>query len=334
MMRAIQITLLLLFVSILPATAKDLPDSSEEALGWLKKVAEAPRNHNYRGIFIYYADEHMETSSIVHIVDDTGEREKIEIMDGLQRIVVRNNDEMKCYLPESKMVVTERRWFRKFFPDILPRPYDDLNDSYFVKKGKQERVSGYDCQVIILKPRDNLRYGQKIWVDIKTGLALKVAVMDGDEVVEQFAFAQLNVAENVSSELLKSKYSETSGDWKTINLIASILENGALDWQVRNPPAGFKKVIEMKRHLTGKPGPVDHIVLSDDIATVSVFIEPILEDLPPPITGFYSSRGAINIYVLTLDDHKITTVGEVPLETVKLIGDAVSKREVKAATKH
>ena len=334
MMRVIQIALLLLFFCVLPATAKDLPDSSEAALGWLKKVAEAPRNHNYQGTFIYYADEHMETSNIVHIVDETGEREKIEIMDGLQRIVVRNNDEMKCYLPESKMVVTERRWFRKFFPDILPRPYDDLNDSYFVKKGKQERVSGYDGQVIILEPRDNLRYGQKIWVDIKTGLALKIAVMDGDEVIEQFAFAQLNVAEDVSSELLKSKYSEISVDWKTTNLIASIIENGALDWQVRNPPAGFKKVIEMKRHLTGKLGPVDHIALTDDIATVSVFIEPILEGLPPPITGFYSSRGAINIYVLALEDHKITTVGEVPLETVKLIGDAVSKQEVTADTKN
>lgn len=335
MMRVVQTVLLLVLVSVvLPATAKDLPDSSEEALAWLKKVAQAPRKHNYLGTFIYYADEHMETSSIVHVVDDDGEREKIEIMDGLQRIIVRNNDEMKCYLPESKMVVTERRWLRKFFPDILPRSYGDLNDSYLVKMGKQERVTGYDCQIIILEPRDRLRYGQKLWVDIKTGLALKVAVMDGDKVVEQFAFAQLNVDGEVGSELLKSKYSDISSDWQTTNLITSILENGALDWQVKNPPEGFKKIIEMKRHLAGKPMLIDHIALSDDIATISVFIEPILEDTPPPITGFYSSRGAINIYVRILNDHKITTVGEVPLETVKLTGDSVSQQKVKSATKH
>ncbi len=335
MMRVVQTVLLLVFLSVaLPITAKDLPDSSEEALAWLQKVAQAPRKHNYLGTFIYYADEHMETSSIVHVVDDVGEREKIEILDGLQRIVVRNNDEMKCYLPDSKMVVTERRWLRKFFPDILPRPYGDLNNSYFVKIGKQERVSGYDCQVIILQPRDHLRYGQKLWVDIKTGLALKVAVMDGNEVIEQFAFAQLNIDEEVNSALLKSKYSDVSESWKTTNLMTSILENNALDWQVSNPPNGFKKVIEMKRHLAGKPEPVDHIALSDDFATVSVFIEPVLEGMPPPVTGFYSSRGAINIYVRTLDDNKITTVGEVPLETVKLIGDAVSRQKEKSATKH
>lgn len=335
MMRVVQTIFLLVLVSVvLPAIAKDLPDSSEEALGWLKKVAQAPRKHNFIGTFIYYADEHMETSNIVHVVDDDGEREKIEIMDGLQRIVVRNNDEMKCYLPESKMVVTERRWLRKFFPDILPRSYGNLNDSYLVKMGKQERVTGYDCQVIILEPRDRLRYGQKLWVDIKTGLALKVAVMDGDEVIEQFAFAQLNVDGEVSSELLKSKYSDISSDWQTTNLITSILKKGALDWQVKSPPEGFKKIIEMKRHLAGKPMPIDHIALSDDIATISVFIEPILEDSSPPITGFYSTRGAINIYVRILNDHKITTVGEVPLETVKLTGNSVSQQKVKSTTKH
>lgn len=328
MIRITQIILLLLFVSVaLPTTARDLPNSSEEALGWLKKISVAPRKHNYLGTFIYYADEHMEASSIVHIVDNEGEREKIEVMDGLQRIVVRNNDEMKCYLPESKTIVTERRWLRKFFPDILPQPFSDLNDSYFVRTDKQERVTGYDCQVIILEPRDKLRYGQKLWVDIKTGLVLKAAVMDGNRIVEQFAFAQLEVDNDINPELLESKYAKIATDWHTTNLITSILENGALDWQVSNLPAGFKKVIEMKRHLAGKSVPVDHIALSDDLATVSVFIEPISENSPPPATGFYSSRGAINIYVRTLAGHKITTVGEVPLNTVKLIGDSVSRHK-------
>ncbi|MDP1558492.1 MAG: MucB/RseB C-terminal domain-containing protein [Nitrosomonas sp.] len=324
--------LLLLSGFVLPSFAQDLPNSSEEALVWLKKIAIAPRQHNYLGTFIYYADEHMETSSIVHIVDDKGEREKIEVLDGLQRIVIRNNDEMICYLPESKTVVTERRWFRKFFPDILPRSFGDLNDSYFVKKGKQERVTGFDCQVIILQPRDSLRYGQKIWVDMDTGLVLKVAVMDGDQIIEQFAFAQLKVGEGIRSELLESKYSKLATDWRTTNLMTSVLENGALEWQVENPPAGFKKIIEMKRNLAGRPMLVDHIALSDDFATVSIFIEPILANMAPPLSGFYSSRGAINIYVRIVDGNIITTVGEVPLETVKLIGDSVSRQEIKAST--
>lgn len=322
--------LLLLSGLVLPSFAQSLPNSSEDALEWLKKITVAPRQYNYQGIFIYYADEHMETSSIVHIVDSEGEREKIEVMDGLQRIVIRNNDEMICYLPESKTVVTERRWFRKFFPDILPRPLGNLNDSYFVRMGKQERVTGFDCQVVILEPRDSLRYGQKIWVDMNTGLALKVAIMDGDKIIEQFAFAQIKIGEEIPAELLESKYSKQAVDWETTNLMTSVLEKDGLKWRVNNLPAGFKKIIEMKRNLAGRPVLVDHIALSDDLATVSVFVEPRLDNTSLPVSGFYSSRGAINIYVRIVDDNIITTIGEVPLETVKLIGDSVSKQETKS----
>ena len=83
----------------------------------------------------------------------------------------------------------------------------------------------------------------------------------------------------------------------------------------------------MKRNLIDKSTLVDHIALSDGLATVSIFIEPIVKNAPTPMPGFFTSRGAINIYVRILGDNKITTVGEVPLKTIKLIGDSVYKQE-------
>ena len=84
------------------------------------------------------------------------------------------------------------------------------------------------------------------------------------------------------------------------------------------------------QNFVGKPALVDHIALSDGIATVSIFVEPVFDKSSPPIPGFYSGHGAINVYIRTIGDRKITTVGEVPLETVREIGDAVFKRENKA----
>jgi sigma-E factor negative regulatory protein RseB len=101
---------------------------------------------------------------------------------------------------------------------------------------------------------------------------------------------------------------------------------GKLGWQVKDPPSGFKKIIEMKRHLSGKPAPVGHIALSDGLAAVSVFIEPVSKDLPPPNDGLYHSRGAINIYSRTVADNVVTTVGEVPPGTVMQIGNSVSRK--------
>lgn len=317
---------LLAVISFQAVCAQELSRSTESALDWLKKMADAPRRHNYSGTFVYYANGYMETSRIVHKADQAGERERIEILDGSPRIVFRTNDEMQCYLPDSKKIYTEKRWFRKFFPDILPFPLDDVDRNYYVKETGRERVSDYECQVLSLTPRDSFRYGYQFWIDAKTGVPVKAAVVNGDQIIEQFAFAQLEIDREIDPSQLKPDQILVTNDWKTTSLLTSILNEGELQWQIKNLPAGFRKLVEMKRNLTEKTALVDHIAVSDGLATVSVFIEPISKDAPSPVPGFFTSRGAINIYVRMLDDHKITTVGEVPLETIKRIGDSVVKK--------
>lgn len=327
--------ILLLLWNIVPySSAQNLPNSSSEALDWLNKTASAPRQHNYIGTYVYYADGHLETSRVTHVVNQHGEQEKIEILDGLPRIILRDNNEMKCYLPESKKIYTEKRWLRKIFPDIFHQPLTNLDDNYFIKLGKQERVAGYSCQVILLIPRDHLRYGHKLWIDTNTGLLLKAAVINAEQTIEQFAFAQIEIGGNIDATSLKPDFPTADTQWKITNLMTSVLKENTLKWQVSTPPVGFKKILEMKRILSEKATLVDHIALTDGLATVSVFIEPILEDtFLPPAPGFYSNQGAINIYVRTIADNKITTVGEVPVATVKAIGNAVFLLENKSVTK-
>ena len=314
--------LLLTFVfQTVNAENKSLP--AESAYGWLQKIAAAPRQFNFRGTFVYSADGHMETSHITHRVDQKGEHEKIEVLDGIARIVYRNNDELKCYMPNSKKIYTEKRWFRKFFPDLLSQPSEKIREYYSIEIDKQVRIAGYDTQVLKLLPKDDLRYGYKFWVHIDSGLLLKAAVMDKKNTVEQFAFAQIEIGNEIEKNLLDPELVQASQDWKTINLSTVVLDDGELAWKLGGLPAGFEKIAEMKRNLDGKSMMVDHIVLSDELATVSIFVEPVKENSSSPIPGFYSSRGAINIYVRELKNNKITTVGEVPLNTIKLIGDAV-----------
>jgi sigma-E factor negative regulatory protein RseB len=309
-----------------PPSSSQQPDSSPEALEWLQKIAAAPRHYNYVGTFIYSSGGDIETSRIIHLVNEGGEHERSEVLDGAPREIIRNNDEMKCYLPESRTVVTEKRWLRKVFPSLLPQPLTNLDENYIVKKGGQERISDYLCQVITLEPRDDKRYGQKLWVDVNTGLLLKAAVMDKDRVVEQFVFTDLKIGGNIDKELLKSKYLAQADRWRTTNLISSNTESGKLGWEIKDPPRGFRKIVEMKRNLSGKSRPVGHIALSDGLAAVSVFIEPMSKKISRPDEGLYHSRGAINIYTRTIADNMVTTVGEVPPSTVMQIGNSVTSR--------
>lgn len=317
---------LLVVVGFQAAFAQELSRSTESALDSLKKMADAPRRHNYSGIFIYYADDHIETSRIFHKTGPAGEFEKIEVLDGSPRIVFRDNEEIQCYLLESKRIFTEKRWLRKFFPDLLPLPLDNVDENYAIRELGSEKIAGRECQVLALIPKDSLRYGQKFWVDAETGVPVKAAVVNGNQIIEQFAFAQLEIGGEIDPSQLKPDQTLITDGWKTTNLLTSILNEDELHWQINSLPAGFRKLIEMKRNLAEKTGLVDHIALSDGVATISVFIELISKDEPSPIPGFFTGRGAINIYVRALDSHKITTIGEVPLETIKLIGDSVVKK--------
>lgn len=309
-----------------PQSSSQQPTSSPEALEWLQKIAAAPRHYNYVGTFIYSSGGDIETSRIIHLVNEGGEHEKSEVLDGAPREIIRNNDEMKCYLPDSKTVVTEKRWLRKVFPSLLPQPLTNLDENYVVKKGGQERISDYLCQVITLEPRDDKRYGQKLWVDANTGLLLKAAVMDKDQVVEQFVFTELKIGGDIDKELLKSKYLAQADRWRTTNLVSSSTGSGKLGWEIKDPPRGFRKIVEMKRNLSDKSRPVSHIALSDGLAAVSVFIEPMSKKISRPGEGLYHSRGAINIYTRTVADNMVTTVGEVPPATVMQIGNSVTSR--------
>lgn len=303
--------------------------ASKEAQIWLQKVVDAPRKHNYKGIFVYSSGGHMETSRVVHMVNSEGEFERIEVLDGSPREIIRSNDEVRCYFPDRKTVVTGKRGLQKFFPALLPEPLSRINNNYSIKKSGRERISDYECQVIVLEPKDNMRYSQKLWVEISTGLLLKAAVIDRGQVVEQFVFTQLEIDGDMDKELLKPKYATKADKLYDANPVSSKMIKDEFGWQVENLPPGFSKVNEVKRSFSDKSIPVGHITLSDGLATVSVFIKPVTKNDSLRAQEFYPQQGAINIYTRTVGDNVITTMGEVPSETVMQIGDSVRNYKVK-----
>lgn len=300
-------------------------EAGDDAMAWLKKIATASRQINYAGTFVYQHGRRVETSRIAHWADASGEYEKLETLDGPSREIVRNNDNVTCYLPDSKTVVIEKRTARQF-PALLPEQLSGLSDNYIVKKGEQDRVAGFDCQVIVLESKDNLRYGHKFCADLTSGLPLRARTYsDKNEMIESFAFTQLTIGNGVTRDMLKSRYAGKSQTWRVDKSALEKNETSAdTGWMVKSRPAGFKKLTEMKRSIAGRAAPVSHIVYSDGIAAVSVFIEPMPKS-PPPVGPTY--QGAVNIYVRAQADQMVTVVGEAPARTVRQIAESLGPRE-------
>ena len=289
-----------------------------DASAWLQKMASAAHRINYSGTFVYRHDGYMETSRIVHISDASGEHEKLEVLDGPPREIIRDNDEVVCYKLENKAVIVERRKAHKSFPALLPEQLSGIGEIYAIKLGGMERVAGYDCQNVMLEPRDIYRYGHRLCADSASGLLLKASTLnEKNEVVDQFFFTQASIGGDIDPEQLKSKYAVK----QAVSLQAREAQADS-GWVVKSPPAGFKKIMALKRAFPGKKFPTNHMVFSDQLAAVSIFIEP-LAGILKPVSGL-SSQGAINVYTRPVGEYQVTVLGEVPAATVTQIGNSVS----------
>jgi negative regulator of sigma E activity len=122
---------------------------------------------------------------------------------------------------------------------------------------------------------------------------------------------------------VKPRYAAKAREWRVEDSEAAPADLAKAGWVVRSAPPGFRTVGELTRTLGGTRG-VGHIVLSDGLAAISVFIEPARQTALQP--GLVR-QGAINVYIRQLGNHRITVVGEAPADSVKYVADAVEFRK-------
>jgi sigma-E factor negative regulatory protein RseB len=295
-----------------------------EALDWLRRIHDATHKLSYSGTFVYQNGNRSETSRITRYVDAGGDIEKVEVMDGVPREIVRTRGTVRCYLPDSRVVKVEQQIDRagaeRGFPALLPERINALARHYDIAMGDTQRVAGYDCRTVTLTPKDDLRYGYMLYADVKSGMLLKAETFDAKgELVEQFSFTQLAIG-NVSRDKVKTRHAAQS--WRVENSEAA--PASLAGWGLSSELPGFRKVAELRRRVGGA-GAVGQVVYSDGLAAVSVFIEP-LEGRRDPVRTGLASVGAIHIYTREVAKHMVTVVGEAPAASVQRIANAVEFR--------
>lgn len=298
-------------------------DLNQTNLDWLKTIAFAAHQTNYSGTFIYQYGSHVETSRITHVLDQNGEHEKLESLDGPHREIIRNNDQVWCMLDNHKMVLLGYRHKDRSFPALLPEQFNALRVNYRIRSGPQGRVAGFKAQTILFQPRDNLRYAHKFWAQTGTGLLLKAAVLNAhNQVVEQYAFTQLNIGGDIKPDWTVPTQSKAVSQTHELLPPEAHEKMVSSGWEVDAMPPGFRKIMEIRRPMHGRKTPVLHMVYSDGLAGISVFVEDLSndsDDVNPSLT----SQGAIQIYRKQVGDHLVTVVGEVPPRTVMQVADSV-----------
>ncbi|MBU1223221.1 MAG: MucB/RseB C-terminal domain-containing protein [Gammaproteobacteria bacterium] len=285
---------------------------------WLNRAAAAAKQLNYSGIYVYHQSEHVEVLRVLHRIDAAGEQEKVEVLDGAPRQFLRINNDVYCHLQDGKSVRLERNTARRFFPALLPVEPASLLDYYDAKLGATERVAGRPCQVVTLEPRDGYRYGFTLWLDKQTGLPLKSHIVNGHgSVVSMFVFSEIQIGKAPDIQLFRNDLKGKRIQNASLDIPADV------DWSV-TPPPGFAQVQKAVRPLPGKTMPVTHLVFSDGLSVLSLFVEPA-DPKVQRLRGL-SAEGAIGAYGREVDGYTVTTMGEVPNLALIETGNSVQRK--------
>jgi sigma-E factor negative regulatory protein RseB len=260
---------------------------------------------------------------IVHRNENGDVAERIHAVNGFGPEIVRQHDRVQCILPGRRVVLLEQTREANPLVATLPVYSAELEANYAVMSYRKGQIASRPTQVIGIKPKDAFRFGYVLWLDQETALPLKSQVRDENgEVVEQILFTEFEILDEIPDSALASTIDTEGFTW----FRPPVQTTEAPDYTAWHAtlPQGFELSAAARRRIAGSEYPVEHLVYTDGLATVSVFIED--PNSAPEVGEGYIRLGSTNAYSLTLDGRKVTAMGEVPRQTVELIATSIEER--------
>jgi len=309
------------FLLLLAAAA--LPVHAElTARQWLDAMSGALQNLDYSGTFVYLHDGKLEAMRITHRRDGEAEKERLVSLTGSAREVIRDNQSVTCIMPDSKSVMVGNSRPRQPFP-LVPRDLGSIEKYYRFESVGDDRMAGLMSRVVAILPRDAYRYGYRLWIARDSKMLLKSDLTGAQgNPIEQMMFTQLDVGSGVAGADLPVSPGEDAPAWRHQDIRGmAAADPGEPRWAVRRLPDGFSLTdYQRKRMHPGDEG-TEHLVYSDGLATVSVYVELASAD-DNSLTGL-STMGAMNAYGVIVNGHQVVAVGEVPAVTVEMMARSV-----------
>ena len=304
--------------------------ATETASAWLERMTRALATLNYDGLFTHSAGKQSETMRIVHRVDGGRSLERLVSLDGSGREIVRTAQEVHFYMPDRRVVLVEPRSDDGSLLKALPAPGPRLDALYTLEVHDGPKLLGREVRVLDIQPRDAYRYGYRLWLDEETAMPLRSEVVDGNgKAVEAIHFTRLETGDQVDPRHLEPAVDAAGFQWIRAGK-RSEAKGVAAGWRPSKMPPGFRLVATRVQVMPGTPVPVQHLIFSDGVASVSVFIEPGSTKGPAPPES--TRVGSANAFSTQVRGHVVTAVGEVPAATVRDIATSLAPVEDEAAT--
>ena len=282
---------------------------------WLLRMTNAVESISYEGTVIRIANGKAEALKVTHTIADGVIREKLVSQEGDGLEIIRNGNEVHCILPDRKSVLVEEWNDQSTLFSTLPSSDVRFGNEYDVAIVREERIAGHKTVLIAIRPHDEYRFGHRVWLDLGTGFPLQTQLIDADgSALEQVKFAEITLNKTILASDLAPSFSTDNFKWykQPSRKVTTIVDSA---WVSDDLPAGFRLVSTHEEQLPSSEKMVTHMLFSDGLATVSVFVTVHDGNFFAP----KSNVGASYSFSRLVDEFRVTAVGEVPAATVERI---------------
>src|SRR5262245_35368218 len=271
---------------------------------------------------------------IIHRVQNGEVMERLVSLDGSGREFIRTGTELACYLPDKRTVLVERRPEQRPLLGNFPT-FDASSDAFYdVQELKRTRFLRRDTRVIAVSPKDEFRYGYRLWIDEATAMPLRTELCDGrGRVIEQLVVTDLKLPRTIPDSAFKPDVTTDGFNWlRTEGESTRTSPELPALWSALQLPPGFRMTIRAEQVMPGSRDPVAHLVFTDGLASVSVFVESHASTGGQTASAAASAQvGSSSVFSVNEDGRKVTAVGEVPLATTRWIANSVKANSPKPA---
>lgn len=292
---------------------------------WLARLQSAPQRHSYAGDVVVSVRGRVSTSRIEHARDAHGRAmDRIETLNGQPRITYRQADEVLTLWPRSRQAVREKRDPMLSFPNLLQGAAGRLTHFYAIVPDGEDWVAGHAVDQMDLQPLDAWRYSYKIWTEKKSGLPVKVQILDAQgRVLEQSMFAELTFDPALDAAAMLRQRNDLK-DYKVKTSSLQRTTPAQEGWHMAQPVPGFEPVSCYRRLLDQSEGQAAmQWIFSDGLASVSLFLQPF--DSERHQREVQLSQGATHVLTRRMQDWWLTAVGEVPMQTLQAFAEGLQR---------
>lgn len=303
-------------LSALPVGAGD----AQEGQKLLFAMSHAIRSLDYQGSFTYQHSGRTDTVRVFH-AGGANERERLVSLNGPNRELVRNGSAVICVEADGSAVSYSSGRGKGLLPLVPTADAAPLEENYAIRTAGSDRVAGFLADVIDIQPRDGFRYGYRIWLERDSRMLLRSMVVNQrNQILEQFMFVALEIGRLPSdADLVPRQSGRVIHDESAANELDM---RHAPGFRVAGLPPGFS-LISARRPSASASKIAEHLVFSDGLASVSLYIES--QDDRNSGMAALAGRGTLNVHAFSRDGLRFTVLGDVPMATVNAIAQSVEK---------